>query len=256
MIESGWLERVNKLSAAFAKKHSIFLRSTERQLSASFEIGCFHAVVQFYELQKYRIVPMGLVDGGYRYLTTPSGNPDNFSRVELIGRDGEFELRQQVRVESHVDPEICFTPDLIVIRKGARIDSSKRGDFASGKRSFFKVSSLDVVAAHECKSTNPFPELLVSFIGMLVAAHEWYPGGGRAKLTEGFGHLAPTLFVGGTAKKLQLKMIAAMQKSYGMNIVCGLHEGSWGLKSARNRLIWQHDSSLDEVPVDLTDIPF
>lgn len=244
MATENWIARVDKLSEAFAKRHAVLLRATERQLSASFEIGCFHAVLQFYESQHYGVKPSGLVDGAYRYLTTPSGNPDNFSFVELSGTDGQFELRQQVRIESHVDPDICFTPDLVVLKKGAKINDSKRDDFAAGKRSFFKVSSVDVVAAHECKSTNPFPELLVSFIGMLVAAHEWYPSGEKVKLVEGYGHLAPTLFVGGTAKSLHLKMIAAMQKSYGMNVVCGLHEGTWGLKSVKNRLVWR-DGSLD-----------
>jgi hypothetical protein len=241
-----WLANVEKLASAFATKHALLLRSTERQLSASFEIGCFHAVLEFYGLQRYTVTPAGLIDGAYRYLTTPSGNPDNFSFIKLNGVDGNFELRQQVRIESHIDPNICFTPDLVVLAEGANITSAKRDDFAAGKRSFFKVSSIDVVAAHECKSTNPFPELLISFIGMLVAAHEWYPNGGRAELTDGFGHLAPTLFVGGTAKSLHLKMIKAMQKNYGMNIICGLHEGTWGLKDVRNRLIWHGDANRED----------
>jgi hypothetical protein len=258
VVDAAWLKKVEVLSSAFAKKHSLLLRSTERQLSASFEVGCFHAIVLFYELQNYRVLPVALVDGAYRYLTTPSGNPDNFSFVELEGQDGRFELRQQVRIESHVDSEICFTPDLVVLRKGARIDGSKRDDFASGKRSFFRVSSIDVVAAHECKSTNPFPELLVSFIGMLVAAHEWYPDGKRVSVVEGFGHLAPTLFVGGTARSLQLKMIGAMQNSFAMNVVCGLHEGTWGLKNVKNRLVWHGDSSEVVAKVQFygEDIPF
>lgn len=237
-MDGAWLKRVEELSSDFAKKHSLILQVTERQLSASFEVGCLHAVVKYYESQKYVAKPASLVDGAYRYLTTPSGNPENFSFVALVGDDGEFELRQQVRIESHIDPNICFTPDLVVLQRNSRIEASRREDFASGKRPFFRVSSVDVVAAHECKSTNPFPELLVSFIGMLVAAHEWYPDGARAQLVKGYGHLAPTLFVGGTAKSLHLKMIKAMQKSYGMNIVCGLHQGTWGLKDVENRLVW------------------
>jgi hypothetical protein len=125
---------------------------------------------------------------------------------------------------------------LVVLFSSAKVVGEKREDFASGRRPFFKVASADVVAAHECKSTNPFPELLVSFIGMLVAAHEWYEGGDRIKVVDTAGHLAPTLFVGGTARALHLKMIAAMQKNFGMNIVCGLHSGTMGLKGATSRL--------------------
>jgi hypothetical protein len=235
---AAWVTKAEQLSEAFASKHKVIIKATERQLSASFEIGCFHALLQYYELYGYEANPANLIDGNYRYLTTPSGNPSNFSHVALRGADGDFELRQQVRIESHVDPNICFTPDLVVLAKNATVSAKSRPDFAGGKRPFFKVSSVDVVAAHECKSTNPFPELLVSFIGMLVTTHEWYPTGGRVTLTSGHGHMAPTLFVGGTAKSLHLKMIGAMQKCYGMNIVCGLHEGTWDLKSANNRLIW------------------
>ena len=235
---TAWVKKAEQLSEAFALKYKVVVKATERQISASFEIGCFHALLQYYELYGYEAKPANLIDGKYRYLTTPSGNPSNFSHVALRGADGDFELRQQVRIESHVDPNICFTPDLVVLAKNATVSAKVRPDFAGGKRPFFKVSSVDVVAAHECKSTNPFPELLVSFIGMLVTAHEWYPTGGRVTLTSGPGHMAPTLFVGGTAKSLHLKMIGAMQKCYGMNIVCGLHEGTWDLKSADNRLIW------------------
>jgi hypothetical protein len=84
---------------------------------------------------------------------------------------------------------------------------------------------------------NPFPELLVGFIGMLVAAHQWYPDGEEYKHTNEDGHLAPTPFVGGTARVLHLKMIQAMQSAYHMNILCGLHEGTWKLTDAKNRLL-------------------
>jgi len=217
---AAWVKKAEQLSEAFGSKHKVVINATERQLSASFEIGCFHALLQYYELYGYKANPANLIDDKYRYLTTPSGNPSNFSYVALQGADGDFELRQQVRIESHVDPNICFTPDLVVLAKDAAVSAQSRPDFAGGKRPFFKVSSVDVVAAHECKSTNPFPT------------------GGRVTLTSGLGHMAPTLFVGGTAKSLHLKMIGAMQKCYGMNIVCGLHEGTWDLKSADNRLIW------------------
>jgi hypothetical protein len=45
--------------------------------------------------------------------------------------------------------------------------------------------------------------------------------------------------VRGTAGGLHLRMIAAMQESYAMNIVCGLHEGTWGLFDVENRMLWQ-----------------
>jgi hypothetical protein len=233
-----WIANAEKLANDFAKKHKLVISLTDRQLSAAFEIGSLHALIRFYESQGYELSPKNLtIDNEYRYLTTPSGNPANFSYVEAIGRDGEFEIRQQVRVQSHINENIAFTPDIVVLVKGAAIEGSKSPEFANGKRPFYRVASASVVAAHECKSMNPFPELLVAFIGMLVAAHQWYPDGSDYMPSNEGGHLAPTLFVGGTARALHLKMIQAMQNAYRMNILCGLHEGTWKLTDARNRLL-------------------
>ncbi|WP_291984537.1 hypothetical protein [Candidatus Accumulibacter sp. ACC007] len=244
------------MAKAFAKKHGTVMRITDRQLSAAFEIGSLHALLRFYESQGYQLEPRNLNDKGeYRYLTSPAGNPSNFSWVEAVGPDGEFEIRQQVRVQSHTNEDIAFTPDIVVLIKGAVVEDSKREEYASGKRPFYRVRNSSVVAAHECKSMNPFPELMVSFIGMLVSAHEWYPDGERFKYTHDAGHLGPTLFVGGTARNLHLRMISAMQKAYCMNIICGLHEGTWSLTDAKNRLLLAG-------PVDATtavtedDLPF
>ncbi len=239
---AAWLSSANRLISKFAADHALVLRTTERQLSAAFEIACFHALLRFYKKQRYSIRIESLKDGAYRYLTTPSGNPDNFSYITLVGPDGEFEVRQQVRVKSHVADDICFTPDIVVLVKGSSIDSTTSEAFASGRRRFFSIKSDAVVAAHECKSMNPFPELMVSFIGMLVTAHSWYPNGTAVRPSVK-GHLAPTLFVGGTARSLHLKMISAMESSYRLNIVVGMHVGTWSLRAAKNRLHWQGAAS-------------
>lgn len=222
---------------SFADEHKLTLTKTERQLAASFEIGCLHALLKLYEKQSYNVVPQNLFEGSYKYLTTPSGNPANFSYVALTRSDGEFEVRQQVRIESHVAPDIQFTPDIVVIVKGAQISGVKSASYANGKRPLFSVKSDVVVAAHECKSMNPFPELMVSFIGMLVTAHKWHPSGTGIQ-ADPRGHLAPTLFVGGTARALHLKMINAMQTAYNLNIVVGMHSGTWSLKDAPKRFKW------------------
>lgn len=232
-----WLESAERLLRRFSTDHSLVLETNERQLSAAFEVACLHALLRYYKKQGYSLKLENLKDGAYRYLTTPSGNPSNFSYVTLAGTDGEFEVRQQVRVESHVAEDIRFTPDLIVLVKGAQIDAAISPDFAGGRRKLFSVKSDAVVAAHECKSMNPFPELMVGFVGMLVTAHSWYPDG-TAVLPSVKGHLAPTLFVGGSARSLHLKMISAMEASYRLNIVVGMHTGTWSLKDAKNRLRW------------------
>ncbi len=235
--QPSWLVKVEDAAKLFAKNNKAILKWSDRQLSAAFEIGCFHALLGFYENQQYKLRAVNLIDKQYRYLTAPTGNPANFSYVEALGADGKFEIRQQVRIESHIHEDIAFTPDVVVIRDQSVILDSKDQDYAGGKKKYFRVKSSDVVAAHECKSMNPFPELMVSFVGMLSVAHKWHADGHGITHSKEEGHLAPTLFIGGTARGLHFRMIAAMQKSFRLNVICGLHEGTWSLKEAKNRLV-------------------
>lgn len=236
--KDAWLKDVEKSVKRFAKNHFINYHKTKRELSASFEIGCFHALLNYYEGMSYTLTPENLVDKKYRYLTTPNGSPTNFSYIHMSGPDGNFDIRQQVRIYSHIDKDIAFAPDLVVLMDDAAIDAVKDKDYASGKRPFYTVSSKSVVAAHECKSMVPFPELLVSFIGMFITAHEWYQSDtGQVISQDKKGvHLAPTLFVGGTARALHLRMIAALERAYPINVVVGLHQGTWNLYSNNRKL--------------------
>lgn len=234
-----WIDEVEKASTAFASTYKLTYAKRERELSASFEIGCLHALTDFYE-KTCTLKPLNLKDGMFRYLTTPSGNPDNFSYVEVTDGTDSFEIRQQVRVRSHIDPDVAFTPDMVVIRKDTTIQGKIDPEYASGKRQFFFVDSSDVIAAHECKSTNPFPELLVSFLGMLIAAHNWLNNPkDKSSVAQNGLHLAPSLFVGGTASGVHHRMVKAMEATMPMNIILGLHRGTWNLLDPaikRNRI--------------------
>lgn len=84
---------------------------------------------------------------------------------------------------------------------------------------------------------NPFPELMVNFVGMLVVAHSWHEDESQVTVTKDDSHLAPTLFVGGAVRGVHLKMISALQESFPLNVVCGMHEGTWSLTNAKNRLV-------------------
>ncbi len=233
-----WVKSVEEKAKEFAKKYALTYNKKKRELSASFEIGCFHALLNYYHGVGYTVSVENLVQGEYRYLTTPNGNPDNFSYIILSGSDGVFELRQQVRIYSHLDGDIAFAPDLVVLFRGSEIAAIRDEDYASGKRPFYTVSSKSVVAVHECKSMVPFPELLVSFIGMFVTAHGWYRNTGDdvSPLSDTGLHLAPTMFVGGTARAMHLKMIRAIERTYPVNIVVGLHQGTWNLYSNNRKL--------------------
>lgn len=127
-----WVSEIEKKISGFAKKHSINYRKSEREVSASFEIGCFHALTEFYE-KNFEVIPENLTSAKeYRYLTTPSGNPVNFSFIRLRKDNEEFELRQQVRIRSHLHADIAFTPDMVVMVAGADINAVRDTDYAGG----------------------------------------------------------------------------------------------------------------------------
>ncbi len=236
MSEEKWLAEVEQQIETFSVRHRFTYRRSKRQLAASFEIGCFLALTSFYE--RHATVELRqLKEGCYRYLTSPQGHPENFSYVALKIAGEGFELRQQVRVRSHLHPDIAFTPDIIVIRGSEKIESVFDAGYAYGKQRYAFVDSADVIAAHECKSLQPFPELFVSFIGMIKAAHAWIGSEGLITAKKGEGeHFAPSLFVGGSAKALHNRMAYAVQEVFPVNIVLGLHKGRWELRGRWNRL--------------------
>lgn len=232
-MNNRWVKQVISKMKQFAHSYSVVYSKKPRQISAAFEIGCFLTLVTYYEKVGCKGIPKNLdANGEYRYLTTPNGNPSNFSYVFFRHKNGdEFEMRQQVRVVcSHFDDDISFTPDIVLIRGGAQISDRMDKDYASGKRRYFFVTSQDVIAAHECKSLPPFPELLVSFLGLVIAAHSWVKSpNDRSMVSDDGYHLAPALFVGGTARGLHLRMVASLKDQFPINIVLGLHSGTWDL---------------------------
>src|SRR5689334_7893012 len=114
-FDSDWVLAAEQSARSFAAAHGTTYNFNWDNLWAAFEVGCFHVVVDFYR-GPYHIALQNLTTAGeYRYLTTPNGNPDNFSFVRLTGPGGSFDLRQQVRVQSALDERISFTPDLVIV---------------------------------------------------------------------------------------------------------------------------------------------
>lgn len=257
-----WVEMVEKEMADFASKYAFSYQKNERQVAAFFEIGCFLALSLDYQNQGFEVKPLGLRGGSYRYLTTPSGNPNNFSYLGLELGSEKFELRQQVRIRSHLHRDICVTPDFVVLWSGADISGERDNDFAGGKRGFFVAESRAVIAGHECKCMKGFPELYASFIGISTVVHIWHlPEFGGRSVRGPEGHLAPSLFVGAEASNLHRRLIKALEAQFPINIITGIHSerklGKLGKNLARlplGRLATLPESFGPE-PAD-EDIPF
>lgn len=229
MNDDQWIESIERKIKDFASNHGATYSKSERVVSAAFEIGCFHSLVEFYA-ETTTVTAENLIDGKFRYLTTPNGNPRNFSFIKITHGKKEYQIRQQVRIRSAINPNIAFTPDIAVFEKEGNVKSRYDEDYANGKRSFFYVDAKDMISIHECKCMNPFPELMVSFLGMVYSAFTW----ATVKDFDGMIdkeslHLAPSLFVGGSARGLHLKMVTGIKESFPVNIILGMHYGTWNL---------------------------
>lgn len=236
-----WLADVERRAQAFASAHKLTYSISKREQSATFEIGCFLTIVDDYARQGVAAAPQNLTGSNeFRYLTSPSGNPQNFSWLRILSGPREMALRQQVRIRSHLHPEVTFTPDFVLLERDAPIEQRLDPDYAAGRRGLYAVDSRNVVAAFECKSLTGFPELFVSFLGMLWAAHAWATTGARTAVPSDFGHVAPTLFVGGVPSNLHRRIVTGLEQALPLNIVTGLHRGSWRSyrRSPLKRLAW------------------
>lgn len=234
--DSVWLAQIERRIKEFGAQYGTRYRNKQRERAASFEIGCLHMLLSNYE-EIASLEPKNLNDDGeFQYLTSPNGNPSNFSWVSGE-MDGEtFEVRQQVRVKSHWSDDIAFCPDLLVLKADTEIEAAKPSDYANGKRPFYCVKSSQVISAHECKSLSPFPELLVSFIGMFQAAHSWFDSRiPQNHVAKDGPHLAPCLFVGGDSRPIQRRMIGALEALFPVNIVTGLHWSRFKLDRTSQR---------------------
>lgn len=222
--DEAWLLAITRNVKNFCREYQVVYAVKARERAASFEIGCLHMLLTNYE-EVGTLHPENLNEKGeFRYLTSPNGNPENFSWVRVTMNGEEYQIRQQVRVKSHWHADVAFCPDIVVLKPSAQVEADLDPDYASGKRRFFVVSSEHVVSAHECKSLSPFPELLVSFTGMFQAAHKWFvPNSTTTYLHPEGDHPAPCLFIGGDSRPIQRRMISALEEVFPINIVSGLH---------------------------------
>ena len=123
---SEWLSDVENMVTRFVDDHSLVYSKKQRELSASFEIGCFHALLDYYEQMQFEISVENLTsDGEFRYLTSPSGNPNNFSFIVASLGERAYEIRQQLKIYSELDEYISFAPDLSVVKRNTHIEKVK-----------------------------------------------------------------------------------------------------------------------------------
>ncbi len=105
----------------------------------------------------WNVTVRNIQNGVFRFKTTPSGNPNNFSYLVIDKNETTLEVRQQVRIWGIWG---CYTPDISIILPS----------------STFRNSTLSVKYLEnfvECKHMEPYPMSCASFVGMLYVLNRW-----------------------------------------------------------------------------------
>lgn len=97
-------------------------------------------------------------NGEFRFKTTPSGNPNNFSYIVIDKNGYTFEVRQQLRINGRWGN---YTPDICVISPNTALDPRN------------SIEDRYLENFIECKHMVPYPMSCASFVGILYVLNRW-----------------------------------------------------------------------------------
>ncbi len=212
----------------FLEKHSTTIAQHASKISTYFEISCYNNIVKFYKNSGFTIQVENLdkKTQSFRYKLGPSGYPQNFSFFVISKTyhyrknptTFRYEIRQNVPVQSKHDSKIFITPDFVICKNS--INYQKDSQYYQGRREFWFVSNESLVSFAEAKHYNPFPELIINFIGIV---NELMP----SLLNEKNGsnrpaHIAPSLIVSGKGNYQTIRIKKSLESRYKVNIFLGV----------------------------------
>jgi hypothetical protein len=197
------------------------------KISTLFEITCYNYVIEYYVNQGFTLIPRNpkKSENFFVYKTSPSGNLTNYSyfeaRKQIQTNKGlqeiSFDIRQNVPVQSNHDFDVYFTPDIVICED--KFEMVKDFAYYHSTRWRYYLKNEGLISFAEAKHYNPFPEILVSFIGII---HELKPGLLQKKGRKNGVHLAPSLMISGRGGLPVERIKSNFEKRYMLNIFLGL----------------------------------
>lgn len=212
----------------FLTRHGAVIHSHGKRISQYFEMLVYNMVVSSYESDGFQVQIANLQNGAFRYRITPTGLPQNFSyftatktyrRGQTITDTCIFEIHHNVAVESRMTKGLLLRPDISVINAGSLQPQARATPYFRG-RSYPIVQNKDLQTFVEVKHLNPFPELLISFVGLLNELHG--PAFRKKPSTRRPRHLAPSLALSGNGNPQTIFIRTALMSRYTVNIFYGL----------------------------------
>lgn len=207
----------------------------------------YNGIVKYYQHHGFQISIQNLQGNSFRYKLSPTGYPQNYSFFSItspISRGQPtprtFEIHHNIAIESGLTPGVYCTPDISVILANTLAPIQNQNAFFLGSnRSYYAVSNQYLQTFAEVKNYEPFPELLVSFIGILnELTTDIFLGSQRTQLPR---HIAPALILSGFGSTHVRRFRDALMLRYEINIFFGylrrraqIYRGP-GLKVVRSR---------------------
>lgn len=202
----------------FSNRHKITLAEHSKRISDYFEMTCYNMIVRYYEKLGYELSVQNLKGGMFKYKCSPTGFLQNFSyfkasKIDEQGNDEIVYIFHNATAQSAFDEKVFTTPDIIVSK--TEIPSESTDYYPSSKMKLTFIGKDDLVTFCEAKHYNPFPELMINFVGTV---HELKPECLNDVIDHPDSeHLAPTLMMSGTFGKPTGKIKESLEHRYYVN---------------------------------------
>lgn len=202
----------------FSNRHKITLAEHSKRINDYFEMTCYNLIVRYYEKLGYVLTVQNLKGGKFKYKCSPTGFLQNFSyfKATKVNDQGNGEtvfIFHNATTQSAFDEKVFTTPDIVVSKTETPSESTDY--YPSSKMKLTFISKDDLITFCEAKHFNPFPELMINFIGTV---HELKPECLDDKIEHSDSeHLAPTLMMSGTFGKSTGEISVSLEHRYYIN---------------------------------------
>ena len=227
-----WIDRriLERNAKKFAQSHGFFLRKNGHRISSLVEIAVYNSIVEYYQTCGFLVSGENLgPKKSFRYKLTASGLTENHSFFIARREAVSFQILHNMRIQSAHHDHLYFTADVCVTgEKGATTQKLQ-----SGRRHSF-VAKKNLITFVEVKHLVPFPEVLFSFMGLVL---EFMPGliDKTLLVTNSGDRLCPIIVFTGPGSDHTDLIKQSLSDRYGINIIFGT-SSSFGSVSGLGRM--------------------
>lgn len=232
-----WKDRTELLKdiSSFITRNGSFFNQNSKRMSDLFEMSVYNDAVKFYRRKRYKVSICNLMrDGTFKYKLSTAGLINNFSyfKAEKIVRNelvDSVEIHHNIKIQSAHDDHIYYFADVSVsVCNGVTTKKQK-----NNKRHSF-IKSDDMITFFEVKNMNPFPEVLLSFSGLVLEVKPEFITGKSISVSDDKSHLTPSIVFSGVGSSHAETVANKLSQRYGYNVIRGLFRNKGKIYSFDN----------------------